>query len=45
MGIATKKANPETHVRCRSLLQKAVRRGRVGLVTNTIAHLEETSIG
>ena len=40
MSIPTKRANPETHVCCRSLLQKAVRRGHVDLVESTIAHLE-----
>ncbi len=40
MGISTNRVNPGTHVGCRSLLQKAVRRGYVGLVENTIAHLE-----
>lgn len=35
-----KKPNPETHQACRSLLQKAVRRGNVALATQVASHLE-----
>ena len=34
-----RKANPETHQNCRSLLQKAVRRGYVNLVETIVNHL------
>ena len=36
------KANPNTHQTCRSLLQKAVRRGNPALVTKVVNHLYET---
>ncbi len=37
---SVKKPNPETHQACRSLLQKAVRRGNVALATQVASHLE-----
>ena len=37
--MSFKHANQDTHQACRSLLQKAVRRGAVNLVRNTIEHL------
>ncbi len=35
------KANPNTHQDCRSLLQKAVRRGESDLVVKVVDHLYE----
>lgn len=35
------KANPETHQTCRSLLQKAVRRGGISLIPKVVTHLNE----
>ena len=35
------KANPDTHQDCRSLLQKAVRRGNHTLVAKVVDHLYE----
>ncbi|MFO8145169.1 MAG: hypothetical protein R6T89_05535 [Candidatus Syntrophosphaera sp.] len=36
-----KKANPDTHQECRSLLQKAVRRGAPALVEKVVFHLNQ----
>ena len=36
-----RKANPETHQNCRSLLQKVVRRGFVSLIPKVVNHLVE----
>lgn len=39
--MTIRKANPETHQTCRSLLQKAVRRGCVSLIPKVVTHLNE----